>query len=79
MLIWFRVGALAASFAFGFYCHVVYAGYSQKKEQIKTIEKLGEGQNEIIKFNQDFDKGLVASKDDCVSKPIPDSLRLLLQ
>jgi hypothetical protein len=70
--------AILMTFFAGWHSHTVYYGYKLQKEEVKIIKKLGEGQNEIIKFNQAFDKGLSNAKDDCISKPIPDSLRVLL-
>lgn len=79
MLIWLRIAALSSCFLFGWYCHVVYTGYRAEKAATKAITKLGEGQNEIIRFNQALDKGLAATKDDCIAKPIPDAIRVLIK
>lgn len=71
--------AVAGLMFAGWYGHVVYSGYVAQQASEEAIKNLAEGQAEIINFNQDFDKGFIhANQDDCVSKPIPDSLRLLL-
>lgn len=73
-----RLLLAVAIFVAGWHSHVVYSGYKEQKKSAAVIKKLGEGQNEIIKFNADFDKGLMNVKDDCVSKPIPAPIRVLL-
>lgn len=65
-------------FAGGWYANTVWTGYQQNDEKTTVIDNLGKGQTDIINFNQNFDKGISNAKDDCISKPIPDSLRLLL-
>lgn len=75
--------ALAAGlFAGGWYANTVWTGYQASNDKTKVIEDLGKGQTEIINFNQKFDKGAQHAKktktDDCLSKPIPDSIRVLL-
>lgn len=72
------VAGMALIFAAGWHGHTIYEGYRTNKTAAKVIKKLGDGQKKIINFNQDFDKGLSNAKDDCLSKPVPDSLRVLL-
>lgn len=71
--------ALLVGGAVGWHCNTIYRGYKSDKAKSAVIENLGKGQNEIIKFNQKFDKGVASAKDDCVNKPIPDSIGLLLR
>jgi hypothetical protein len=79
-------------FAGGWYANTVWTGYQVSNEKTKVIEDLGKGQTEIINFNQEFDKGAQdvakevtkqpepkkASMPDCMSQPIPNSIRVLL-
>lgn len=69
-------------FAGGWYANTVWTGYQASDDKTKAIEELGKGQNEIIDFNQKFDKGAQDAKktntDDCLAKPIPNSIRVLL-
>ncbi len=70
---------LAASLFFaGWYTHAVYSGYVANEISEQTVADLAEGQTNIVNFNQDFDKGILYVEDDCVSQPIPNSLRVLL-
>jgi hypothetical protein len=69
-------------FVGGWYANTVWTGYQQNDDKTKVIEDLGKGQTDIINFNQDFDKGAQDAKktntDDCLAKPIPNAIRLLL-
>lgn len=78
---WIKVAIAAALVFSGWYARIVYDGYLDNKNKTEAVTDLGKGQNEIINFNQNFDKGLADAqheKDACVSQPIPDALRVLL-
>ena len=67
-------------FGSGWTTHSWYANSKIEKEKTKVIKKLGEGQNEIIKFNMALDKELANAKDDkCIDAAIPDGIRMQLR
>lgn len=71
--------AIAGIFFAGWHGHTIYDGYKTDKEKTKIITKIGKGQTDIVNFNQAFDKEKANAKDDCIDKPIPDGIRLLLK
>ncbi len=80
--VYFFLALAAGLIATGWYAHVVFSGYLQNNDKKVAIENLGKGQRDIINFNQEFDKEArdveQNAKDDCMGKPIPNSIRLLL-
>lgn len=72
-------GAFAAIFFAGWHGHTWYDAYHLKSAEEKAIEKLGEGSSKIIEFNQKLDKEVANAKDDCVNRPMPDGVRLLIK
>jgi len=69
-----------SSFIGGWHAQTIYDGYIADKGKTKVIKKLGDGQNEIIKFNSAADKAIRASKDDkCLDSEIPKEVLNLLK
>ncbi len=76
-LVGIAAGVVAIFFG-GYHLRTLQYEAAQTKTLVKTVEKLGESQNGIIRFNQALDKGIRASKDACLNNPIPPSIKLLL-
>ena len=78
-LISYAAAILALLYA-GWHSRTIYDGYIADKQKTKVIEKLGEGQNDIIRFNSAADKAIRASKyDKCINSTIPKEVLNLLK
>lgn len=62
---------LSLGIIIGWHSQTVYNAYLLQKDEVKVIKKLGEGQANIIDFNQKFDKEKNVAKDDCINATIP--------
>lgn len=77
MNIYLILGLFAAGLITGWRAEVWHQSYVIQKEEVKVIDKLGEGQSNIIRFNQEFSK-VKTNEKDCANMPIPsDYIKLL--
>lgn len=76
--IYILIGLFAAGLVTGWRAEVWHEAYKLEKIEDKTIKKLGEGESNIIDFNQKFSKETINAKDDCLNKPIPTNIIGLL-
>lgn len=77
MNMYFILGALAVGLIVGWRAEVWHQSYILQKQEIKVINKLGEGQSNIIEFNQKFSK-VKTNEKDCANMPIPSDYIILL-
>lgn len=59
--------------------HTWYDGYKNEKAAEIATDKAQKGENNIIEFHQKIEKVYVKVKDDCLNKPVPDSISRLLK
>ena len=78
LLKYWRVIAAVGIFFAGWHAQTIYNGYIADKAKTNAIENLGEGMNEIVKFNGKLDKAVRKANDDCINRAIAPDIRLLL-
>lgn len=80
MTFWWKLGiatSILALYTFGvWHVHTWYDGYKTKNIAVAEAKQAEQGQNDIIKFNQQLRK--TNAKDPCLNTNIPiDTLKLL--